>query len=712
MVPACFRERTPGGRVRWLLPWRWPFVAGAAVGFAAAWGGLFYAAKNDVLPAYGFLVPDVTPAALSFSRDGPWVAWGVVGGAAVAFAWKRRWGLLAVMVILAAAGLAGATALGVRGLLPAVIASPSDVQPPAPHPPELHVLATLCFGGFLLAAVVCYVLYLMDAVTPIISLLAVSALVIGGYGFVAARAPGGQYLILLLLLCWGLVANAHRHKIRLPTLELDYEVSRRPEAPSAMPLAGTPQVAFTVAAGAAVGGVSAALSEHLTPLPDGAPGRLRIAGERLELLRGSDVLRQASENWNAARLPGMPPLIVVCAAGGGIRAAVYTCAVLEQLEEQTKADSRYAEWFPGQVRLITGASGGMVGAAYYVAQRALGAGKRPKLPRRPYSRAFRRADPPLCPLAQAMARDSLSHTFATMLFHDLPLFWWPGWSAWDRGRALEEAWVRNTTPTDGESPLACPLYALREHEAAARVPSLIFSPMLVEDARRLLISNLDLSGITSSGPRADDAATPDPVFSLSAVEFYQEFPRVRRDFPLCTAARMNASFPYISPAVHLPMDPGRRVVDAGYYDNFGVDVACEWIRRHRAQISSLFGRLVVIQVRPFPCQLERQRRLPYPDAGPLRDVLGPLAAVLAMRQRSPWYRNDQDLADLAELFTETNGPDFFRTAFVECEAEAPLSWNLPTPKAEAVIGDAVSGVTKLLNALGEWAGIRTDGGKS
>jgi hypothetical protein len=701
IVPAFFWERLPGGSWRWLLPWRWPFIAGVAVSSSAIWYAFLWLARTDKLPAYVDLVPAVTPQGLAFSKDGPIVAWLVLALFLGVLAWKRKWSVLVWIGAITAVGLLLCAGLGGAGLLPRVVLDPASVPPPAPHPAELHTLAAIYVSTFFLAALFFFGLYRVNALTPMLSLLSSIAVLVGVYGFVAARAPGGQYLVIVLLIVWGLVANWHRHKIRLPTLEQEYEVSSRPAPPQAPPMAGTAEESFTIAGAAGLGAMAAQLPAVMMQPPGGTRHRLRIASRHLELIKGGDVLKRSVQNWKEAGRSGKPPLIVIAAAGGGIRAAVYTCAVLEQLEEQTRGDERFDGWFPEQVRLITGASGGLVGASYYVAHRALAQGNLPRLRRRPFTRAFRSADPPICPLAQAMALDSLSHTVATMLFHDLPLVWWPGWSAWDRGRALEQAWVENTTPEDGgPSPFACTIYDLLPHEAAARVPSLIFSPMLVEDARRLLISNLDLENILASGPRVAPGASPDPVYSLSAAEFFQEFPRVRREFPLRTAARMNASFPFLSPAVHLPMDPGRRVVDAGYYDNFGIDVACEWIRRHRTDISTQFGGLIVLQVRAFPCQFERHVMLPYPGGGPLRDVTSPLTAILNMRQRSPWYRNDQDLADLAELFAETNGVEFFQTAFVECESEAPLSWNMPTPKAEAVIREAASGVAELLRAIG------------
>src|SRR5262249_1093467 len=58
------------------------------------------------------------------------------------------------------------------------------------------------------------------------------------------------------------------------------------------------------------------------------------------------------------------PLAIACVSGGGIRSAAWTMSVLAQIEEQfQKANIP----FPYYLWLITGASGGMVGASYYAA---------------------------------------------------------------------------------------------------------------------------------------------------------------------------------------------------------------------------------------------------------------------------------------------------------------------------------------------------------
>ena len=52
------------------------------------------------------------------------------------------------------------------------------------------------------------------------------------------------------------------------------------------------------------------------------------------------------------------------------------------------------------------------------------------------------------------------------------------------------------------------------------------------------------------------------LLSREGVEFFRLFPDVRDSFQLSTAARMSATFPFVSPAGDLPTKPRRRVVDA------------------------------------------------------------------------------------------------------------------------------------------------------
>jgi len=69
------------------------------------------------------------------------------------------------------------------------------------------------------------------------------------------------------------------------------------------------------------------------------------------------------ERWRKTHPDGTKPKVVVFAvSGGGIRSAVWTAVVLEKLEAALKHTP-----FRDHIRLFVGASGGMVGAAPYVA---------------------------------------------------------------------------------------------------------------------------------------------------------------------------------------------------------------------------------------------------------------------------------------------------------------------------------------------------------
>src|SRR4030095_7483912 len=54
-----------------------------------------------------------------------------------------------------------------------------------------------------------------------------------------------------------------------------------------------------------------------------------------------------------------PVLVVIATKGGGVRSAAWTTAVLTQLEQEIPD-------LPYHIRLISGVSGGMLGATYYV----------------------------------------------------------------------------------------------------------------------------------------------------------------------------------------------------------------------------------------------------------------------------------------------------------------------------------------------------------
>ena len=134
--------------------------------------------------------------------------------------------------------------------------------------------------------------------------------------------------------------------------------------------------------------------------------------------------------------------------------------------------------------------------------------------------------------------------------------------------------------------------------------------MVVESGRRLLISNLDLSRQAEARPLDPSRLSDDDgvmaaaarLYPRSAIEFFRIYPDAWPTFSLQTAVRMSATFPLASPAVSLPFDPPRRVVNAGYYDNYGVDLATSWIYVHQEWIRENTSGVALIQIRAYPSE--------------------------------------------------------------------------------------------------------------
>ena len=159
-----------------------------------------------------------------------------------------------------------------------------------------------------------------------------------------------------------------------------------------------------------------------------------------------------------------PKLVMVAVTGGAYRSGFWTAAVLDELDRRSRTEADL-KGLTDHIRLITGASGGMVGASYFVALRG--------------GQAANLVDQ----MIADTGRDSLSPVIQQMVQHDIPMIFWPiTYQEVDRGVVLENQWKT----------LKVPFRQLYEDEKQGRRPSLIVSPMVIESGERMLISNLDL----------------------------------------------------------------------------------------------------------------------------------------------------------------------------------------------------------------------------
>ncbi len=328
-----------------------------------------------------------------------------------------------------------------------------------------------------------------------------------------------------------------------------------------------------------------------------------------------------------------PKLAVISVSGGATRSAYWVATVLDRLEAEIPGLSDH-------VRIISGASGGMVGTAFYVKELK----NRRDDPTRPPKR-YKDLIPynSIRPVARFIALRDLWRSL-------LPVRW-----TLDRGIVLENTW--GGSPDGG---IKVPIQEFVASEAVGEIPSLIFSPMMVDDGRRLLISNLDLWNLSNAGGSQiteNDPGKNPHAYSLTAFEFFRLFP-MAKDFLVSTAVRMSASFPYVSPAVNLPTDPPRRVVDAGYYDNYGVQVSSAWLQKHADWLVENTSGVVLIQIRDAISQKERLEVADAPTgflatiARGFQFFTSPLDAADKARYTVTAFQDDQAVENLSEMFTD------------------------------------------------------------
>jgi hypothetical protein len=454
--------------------------------------------------------------------------------------------------------------------------------------------------------------------------------------------------------------------------------------------------------------------------------------------------------------PNRPPLAIVCVSGGGSRAAAWTMKTLLEIEHAFSnpvgfgaikaVKLQHPVAFPYHMRLLTGASGGMVAGAYYVASLAApGAAPVGVVNRNPAYQTRPEGSAHTTPLAVATGPSQLQHThlyegvcrdYLTPVVHTLVARDFPSWflpfhfGRNDRGYSMEREWQ---TAMHGQ--LDQTFGELRPGELAGWRPSLIFSPMMVEDARQLFISNLDLAEVVRNlalilgepfDPNSNQYNPQDPdgrrLLSREGIEFFKLF-EYAHDFRVGTAARMSASFPYVMPAVPIPTNPPRRVVDAGYYDNYGVGIAASWLFNNLQWVRHNTSGVVIIQIRDGASGEDRRREAvlgsfpSIPSAG-LQGFSSPPGGLYNSRFAGNAFRNDNVLHLLDRYYRTYEFPDgykfpdgFLATVTFELPGgdDVALNWCLTEGERNTIESAvALSGFHDQVAGLLDWWHQRTN----
>src|SRR5450432_1304264 len=282
------------------------------------------------------------------------------------------------------------------------------------------------------------------------------------------------------------------------------------------------------------------------------------------------------ESWKKKQKENKPLLLIINTSGGGSRSAAFTMNVLQKLDRQNNGH------LMDKTFMITGASGGMFGAAYFRELSRLKTNKGSTI--NPDDRGF----------TDAISGDLLNPLFSSFVARDL---FSPAQKfkvgdyeyIKDRGYSFEQKLNKNTAGV-----LDRQLRDIEPEEAAARIPLMLFSSVITRDSRTMLISTQPISFLMRPVFDSSRIKTIDPDAVDFGSFFYKQDPMNMR---MLTALRMNATFPYVLPNVWLPSEPVIDVMDAGFRDNFGEQVGLRFVHVFRDWILQNTRGVLLIQIR-------------------------------------------------------------------------------------------------------------------
>lgn len=368
------------------------------------------------------------------------------------------------------------------------------------------------------------------------------------------------------------------------------------------------------------------------------------------------------------------PIILVSANGGGIQSAAWTARVLTGLAEKFESQGNLQK-FLESIRLISGVSGGSVGTMFFVNEI--------RSPDSGHSMSLKKIveeaeDSGLEEVVWGLTYPDLGHACFPFLRNNLFL---------DRGHTLEEAWIKSAREHNSP-PLDAGLLEWNRGVIEGWRPATIFNATFVESGERLQISTIPVGDKKPSGNKP----------SKGRREFFYLY---NGDIRVATAARLSASFPYVSPAARpsykegAPVFPDQpryyrhmHVVDGGYFDNSGLCALTEWLDealREREVVWKSAGRppiakerILVLEIRGRPDDVGGNQK---PRRGWLYQAFAPVSTMLGVMASGQEATNVVEF-ELLQKYWAQKGIEIVRLIFqpdasiYKGEEAIPLSWHL------------------------------------
>lgn len=279
--------------------------------------------------------------------------------------------------------------------------------------------------------------------------------------------------------------------------------------------------------------------------------------------------------WKQKQNEEKPLMIFFNFSGGGLRGASFSMNVLQQLDSVTNGA------ILDKTMLMSGASGGMLASTYF---RELTRLKKNGSDINLQSNEY----------LDNISEDLLNPVFSSMIARDLisPVQKFSiGGNRYikDRGYAFE---LKLNTNTEGVLDKNIGYY--KDAESSAQIPLMILNSVITRDLKKMMICTQPISFMMQEEFRDNTSPGSGPDAIDFAEFFKNENPMNLR---LLTALRMNATYPYVLPAVWLPSNPVIDVMDAGLRDNNGQETSLRFLNVFRDWINENTRGVLIIQIR-------------------------------------------------------------------------------------------------------------------
>jgi hypothetical protein len=338
--------------------------------------------------------------------------------------------------------------------------------------------------------------------------------------------------------------------------------------------------------------------------------------------------------WKKKQDSDKPILLLINTSGGGHRSATFTMTVLQRLDSITNGAIMKKAF------LINGASGGMIGAAYF----------RELYLRRQKGEPINLQDKQY---VDDIAGDLLNPLFTSFFARDLispaqKFKVGPYQYVKDRGYAFEQKLNSNTRGLLNKQ-----LKDYTADEKAANIPLMFFNSVVTRDSRKMIICTQPVRFMMQAPQDTVNLPYVDP----DAVDFTTFF--AKQDpysIRILTAMRMNATFPIVLPNVWLPSNPVIDVMDAGLRDNFGQETTLRFLFSFDEWIKENTSGVLIMQI--------RDRTAGGWEAPYLSDDISDHATKPFLLLQHNWFKMMEYFQnDMLNYYTTRNGSPVYKIAF-------------------------------------------------